>query len=394
MGQAWSEQQCEQAAFGCADGGLGFYKVADTLPAAYVASRAMTHEHCTAIRPDHKWDSQVAGSALACAYGSLSAVVDDPSVLDGERSRMTQKRLGKAIRDRKRRIWKESVSPADRVRFNAYSAKGCGKLYELTPSLTLDTHLTASDYAANVAVTLGVDVLDYGKLCRFCGKLLDAGGVHCMSCMYGGEQVLEHNGVRDLIYDYCQRGNLRPSRETPDLLKNDVDPDCQERPADVLVVPHFVLHRRLPDGNLAVRTERTCFDFAVVNALGQEHWSETVVRGGAAADGYDTVKRRRRDTEERCAAEGLRYWPVVLEHQGGTAKGADAAFRAIAKAVALNERREEHGVRNEILQRIAVVVARAVAQRIRRRAQGFTGNRPPWAAAAAQIGATDFGEWQ
>ena len=114
-----------------------------------------------------------------------------------------------------------------------------------------------------------------------------------MSCMYGGEQVLEHNGVRDLIYDYCQRGNLRPSRETPDLLKNDVDPDCRERPADVLVIPHFVLHRRLPDGSLAARTERTCFNFAVVNALGQEHWSETVVRGGAAADGYDTVKRRR-----------------------------------------------------------------------------------------------------
>ena len=85
---------------------------------------------------------------------------------------------------------------------------------------------------------------------------------------------------------------------------------------------------------------------------------------------------------------------MVLEHQGGTAKGADAAFRAIAKAVALNERREEHGVRNEILQRIAVVVARAVAQRIRRRAQGFIGNRPPWAAAPAQIGATDFREWQ
>ena len=44
--------------------------------------------------------------------------------------------------------------------------------------------------------------------------------------------------------------------------------------------------------------------------------------------------------------------------------------------------------------RSGVVVATALAQRIWRRAQGFIGNGPSWAAAAAQIGATDFREWQ
>jgi hypothetical protein len=48
-----------------------------------------------------------------------------------------------------------------------------------------------------------------------------------------------------------------------------------ERPADILVIPNLALAQRLPDGGRAVRTEPICFDFAVINALGSGHWSET-----------------------------------------------------------------------------------------------------------------------
>ena len=46
-----------------------------------------------------------------------------------------------------------------------------------------------------------------------------AGGLHCFSCMSNGDAVRIHNGVRDVYYDYCERGGLRPEREAPHLLQ-------------------------------------------------------------------------------------------------------------------------------------------------------------------------------
>ena len=61
----------------------------------------------------------------------------------------------------------------------------------------------------------------------------------------------------------------------------------QERPADILIIPSLALARELPDGSRAVCTERICLDFEVVNALGSNHWSQTAVKGGMAAEDED-----------------------------------------------------------------------------------------------------------
>ena len=52
-----------------------------------------------------------------------------------------------------------------------------------------------------------------------------------------------------------------------------------DRPADVLVVPNLALARQQPDENRAVRSERVCLHFAVINALGPDHWAQTVHGG-------------------------------------------------------------------------------------------------------------------
>ena len=204
--------------------------------------------------------------------------------------------------------------------------------------------------------------------------------------MYGGDEVYEHNGVRDVVFDYCERGQLRPDRETPGLLADDSDPGCEDRPADVLVLPHLTFARALPDGSRAIRTEPVCLDFAGINALGTGHWSETSGGSSRAAEAYEeSHKRRHRRTEERCAEAGLRFWPVVLEHQGGMTKSADSAFRAVAAAVAMQEGRDANNIKQEMLERIAVVIARSAAQRIRRRAIRFPTGRPDWATAARSV---------
>ena len=79
---------------------------------------------------------------------------------------------------------------------------------------------------------------------------------------------------------------------------------------------------------------------------------------------YDSFKRQRLDTEARCEQEGLQFWPVVLEQQGGMSKAADAAFPAIAKAVATKGMSEFTKVKAELLHRLAMVLARSRAQKL------------------------------
>ena len=131
-----------------------------------------------------------------------------------------------------------------------------------------------------MACLLGVDVLEKDTPCPMCGSALDVYGMHPLSCMCGGDQTYEHNAVRDVFYDYSERGLLGPALEKPHLL---VGIDCTSprgRPADVLVIPNMVFARKLLDGSRAIKAERVCLDMAVINALGPRHWVETAQEGG------------------------------------------------------------------------------------------------------------------
>ena len=309
---------------------------------------------------------------------------------------MTQRRLTKAVKAGIVKQWDGDGIAADRVRRTAHSAKGASKLYEVVPSVTLDTHLSASEFAMNVACRLGVDVMDAGGPCKMCGMQLDSHGIHAQSCMGGGDAVREHNAVRDVFFDYCERGGLRPVLEAPGLWAEGGQSVDAHRPADVLVMPHLALARVLPDGSRAVRSERVCFDFAVVNALGSSHWSDKERGGGCAAEAYDIAQKRRNRAEVRCNAAGLKYWPVVFEQQGGTSKGTDAAIRAVSEAIATREGREASGIRRELLCRIAVVLARSAASMIGRRQRHQTAHRPRWTTIAEELcrgaGVSDEGD--
>ena len=350
------------------DSGVGVMLVADRADAAYVASRAATHKLCRDIRPEHRGEASNRDEDLRAAVESLSGKLRDPNILDGDPGEVTQTVLNDEINRFQKDKWMAEAEPAQKVWMNAYSAPGCGQELGLTPSKTLDTQLSQGEFATCVACRLGVDVMEGNVPCPFCGELMDSTGIHALSCMSAGDATSMHNGVRDVYHDYCERGGLRPRNEAPQVLAEILGRDNRRRPADVLCIPALALAQRLPDGSRAVRTEPVCFDFAVINALGRGHWADTAAAPGRAAERYDTSKRTHRDTERLCREAGYRFWPVVHEIQGGMAKAADAATRAISEAVAEREGRDTASVRQEFLSRIAVLVARCSARAIRKRA--------------------------
>ena len=95
--------------------------------------------------------------------------------------------------------------------------------------------------------------------------------------------------------------------------------------------------------------------------------------GGNAAEAYDKFKRRRQQTEARCEEQGL----IAILACGVRAAGrhmSKAALTSVAKAVALKEMKEHSDIKRAMQHRIAVIIARSVAQRISmryRRSIGF-----------------------
>ena len=216
-------------------------------------------------------------------------------------------------------------------------------------------------------------------------------GTHAVSCMAGGDAVFQHDGVRDVYYDYCERGGLRPESEAPKLLRAVLGRDDRHRPADVLCVPALFLARRLPDGSRSVRTERVCLDFAVINALGQGHRADTVVAAGSTAEAYAAAKCQRNDVAAACERAGLLFCPVVHEAQGGVSREAARVAWAIASAVAAREGRRPEMVYGEMLGRIAIVLARSTALAIRKRGRAAPAVPPAWLTAVRRAHADCVG---
>ena len=80
--------------------------------------------------------------------------------------------------------------------------------------------------------------------------------------------------------------------------------------------------------------ERIALDIKIVNALGANHFMETLEGPLVAATNYRTKSIEHLDTGTRCSARGIRYEPLVFTSQGGCEKRAEAILTQISEAVA------------------------------------------------------------
>ena len=212
------------------------------------------------------WDAEVAGSAFHSVLSRCNAVLQQaglPHKLGSQpMCSLTQSTISRHLGPAQVSAWKVDAGADDLCRLHTFSADGAGTVLHLPPSHTLDTNLSKDDFHLCVGGRLGVDVCAGGGACRFCGHVVDAKGRHAQSCMAGGDAVALHNGLRDLLLDYCARAQLRPQAEAPGIL------DGHRRPADILIRRGAGLLPRLPDGTRPL-LEPLALDVAVINALGE-----------------------------------------------------------------------------------------------------------------------------
>ena len=374
--------QWEQAGFALRDGGLGLRPAVAAADAAYLASRSVTHARCLALRVGHRWDGHIPGSWIAEATARCNSCIHAAGIEDliscaSADAGLSQSAITKRVDAARVCLWEQSVSAASRCRRRAYAGPTAGRVLVATPSKTLDKHLSNAEFSLEISLRLGVDVFEGGLPCPFCGLLLDSSGHHAMSCMAGGDAVLAHNSVRDLVHDFCRRGRLRPELEAGGLLRELSLPEGRRRPADVLLCGPSCLPARLPDGARIPSSHRVALDFAVINAHGQSHWKTTFESDGtAAARAYGDRKRQHHDTAARCQAAGICFQPLVLTAQGTIAAEGSWVLHCIAEAVSITEGSCAASVFDDLLERLAVVVARANYRAVARAACALTALMP------------------
>ena len=149
--------------------------------------------------------------------------------------------------------------------------------------------------------------------------VLDTYGHHSGMCSAGGERALRHNGLRDLVYSWAEKGCLRPEKERPGLLlpqQPDEVHNARRRPADVFL-PSF--HGR-----------PTALDFAITAPQRLDVLGAAGITSAASA--YTEHKRRHLDTAEACAAQQVFFLPMAVETTGAWAPEAAKALESIGRA--------------------------------------------------------------
>ena len=186
-------------------------------------------------------------------------------------------------------------------------------------------------------------------MCPLCDAVLDCHSYHDGMCAAGGERTQRHHAVRDLVYDWCKRGGLRPERERPGLLLPTTPEDVTNntsgrRPADVYL-PAFA-------------GTPTAFDFAITAPQRQ---------AGAAAEAYARHKELHLQTSAACEAQGVKFVPMVAECSGAWDAGAVKILHHVARAVATRTGEDSASCTSLLLQQLGVTIrsyrARAALRR-------------------------------
>ena len=203
--------------------------------------------------------------------------------------------------------------------------------------------------------------------CPKCDGILDRFSLHAGTCAAGGERTQRHNALRNLLASWADRAGLQPEVEKASLLlpqRPDEARLSQRRPADIFLPS-------LSGGPAAL-------DLAVTAPQRQESLAQAGQQALAAASHYAAVKSTYLQTSHTCAAQGVRFVPLVVETTGAWEPGASKTLQLLSRAVAARTGFGGGPLHADLLQELSVLLrshhARAA---LRRRAEASAPTGPP-----------------
>ena len=214
-------------------------------------------------------------------------------------------------------------SPTNKARLLSSSAAHARSWLSVVPSVGLGLHIDSSEFHTAVKWWLGMNSTARSS-CPFCPDIvLDPLGHHTVSCRHGGDVVIRHNRLRNIIADLCRRAHLSVRVEVGRGLLGSHD---YTRQADVLV-----------DG--WDRAKPAAFDVTVTSPLTPVTLNEASIHEGAAALAAET--RKHTANYARCQALRWSCIPLAMETFGNWGREAQCVFSRLATLLALRQGRPE-----------------------------------------------------
>jgi hypothetical protein len=379
VGLVTSDSQWEQAAYPVKCSGLGFCRAADIADAAYMSSRAAVFEDCCALDGSHVWndgprrggnDGEVIGEWLCGAVTQVNRELPEHDRFDfGVKleSECKQKDIMGRIYKLRRDAMLAAAGVWDKARLEATAAPHAGSWLHAPPSMAFDTQLTNEEVQYGVGRRLGSQLCEECP-CPFCLGVMDRFGAHCESCMSGGDKTVNHNRVRDDLYQHGKRAHTVPQLEATGvipLLGLDASRDTRERPADVLLCRGQDVITGVGNGS-----SRVALDIGIVCPQAAGHLGIAASEVLGAAEEYVRTKAARAEIGRRCREAGVIFQPVIFESLGGVSVEAERVIKSLNIAVASNTDTSTEVVATRFWQRVGVDMLRGNCRAFHRRLVG------------------------
>ena len=186
-----------------------------------------------------------------------------------------------------------------------------------------------------------------GSQCAFCpGNALDPLGHHATTCKRGGDVVVRHNTLRDVLAKTCYRAHLGIQVEAG----NDLTADhSYTHPANLLLT-------NWTTGKTAA------FDISVTSPLNTHTLMEAGVSAGSAA--LATEGRKHRANDAKCKELSWLCVPLVAKTYGAWGNEAVEAVSQLASRLATLTCRPKSAVLRNIYGRLNLHLVRANATTI------------------------------
>ena len=329
---AWS-----QAELGLKFGGIGLRSVSYHAAAAFISS--LTFSGFGSAEDYHLQQAVV-------TYNSQVSVSEAITVESTLASPITQKVLSGRVEEQLFKSLLESSSPANKARLLSVSAPHAASWLSVIPSVSLGLHLEPNEYQVAMRWWLGLDISG-GVMCPFCPEIaLDSLGHHAVTCRHGGDVVIRHNLLRDVVADLCRRAHLSVLVEKGHGLTRD---HSHTRPADILIAGWD-------------RGKPAALDITVTSPLTPAILGESSQVAGAAALAAET--RKLHVNSPKCLELGWTCIPVAVETYGSWGKEAQEMFSRLSSHLAISMSSPKPQVVADIYGRLNITLVRSIARAI------------------------------
>ena len=331
-----SDSAWKQAQLGLRFGGLGLRSLSCHAAAAFIASLSSSGLGLSNNR--HLQQAVVAYNSKVSLHHKITA----ESALA---SPTPQRELSSRIDENQFKSLLEASSPANKARLLSASAPHAASWLSVVPSMGLGLHMECNEFQTAVRWWLGVGV--GGTVCPLCTDVaLDPLGHHAVTCRHGGDVVVRHNHLRDVVVDFCRRAHLSVSIEKGHGLTRDHN---HSRPADVLIAGWD-------------RGKPAAFDVTVASPLCPAILMDSSRMSGAASAAAEA--RKILTNGPKCQELGWTCIPLAVETFCNWGKEAHLTFSRLASHLSIILSSPKPCVLVDIYSRLNMTLVKSIARAI------------------------------